>query len=307
MRPRSAANRIQQVIEEAGYFLLDGGLATEMERLGFNLDTDLWSAAALTAQPDLVSAVHEKYLSAGSRCVTSASYQVSVNGFERAGYSAQQAWDSLQLSIDLALDARDKIAPEALVAASLGPFGASRADGSEYTGNYGLSRAELLDFHSERFRRLAHSGADFLACETIPSLYEAEALAELFTREPAVEGWVSFSCVDDRHLSDGTAIAEGASLFAEVGGVFAVGINCVAPELVENLIRELRAAVPDKHVVVYPNAGGTYDAASKEWTAATQWDCVAAAARWYEAGARLLGGCCRVGPGQIEEIGRGLA
>lgn len=302
----TAASRVAGILSESGYLLLDGGLATELEGLGVNLDTPLWSAAALNEQPALIREVHLAYLAAGARCISSASYQASEAGFAQAGFSLDVSRNLMQLSVDLALQARDQAAPSALVAASVGPFGASRADGSEYSGDYGLSRSELVEFHRERFQLLRCSGADFLACETIPSLLEAEALVDLFQDEPAAEGWLSFSCRDGAHISDGTPIADCASLCAGVSGIFAIGINCTAPEFAVPLITQVLKAAPDKEVVIYPNAGGHYNAGERSWSQGDNWNAAAAACEWYEAGARLLGGCCRVGPDQIHAMQCGL-
>jgi homocysteine S-methyltransferase len=192
--------------------------------------------------------------------------------------------------------------PDPLVAASIGPYGAYLADGSEYSGNYGLSDDALTEFHLPRMELLDQSSADFFACETIPSNQESRILAKVLhnTRKQA---WVSFSCKDDEHLHDGTTIEEGVKLFASHPGVFAVGINCTAPKFISNLIRRIRNTCGDKKVVVYPNSGEVYHAQSKTWSDSSDLSFFAAMVdEWLDLGVDIIGGCCRLGPQYIKTI-----
>ena len=146
---------------------------------------------------------------------------------------------------------------------------------------------------------LDDGNADLLACETIPSGREARVLAELLLKTQ-LPSWVSFSCRDEKHLADGSAVVEVAAEFADHPNVLALGVNCVAPELVVALIAELQRAAPGKGVVVYPNSGEVYRSADNSWHGtSTPLQCERAAAEWIEAGATFIGGCCRIGPEQI--------
>ena len=196
--------------------------------------------------------------------------------------------------------------PLPIVAASAGPYGATLHDGSEYTGNYGVSRDALQCFHQERLSILDRAGADVLACETIPDYLEAQVLCELLedVNSPA---WISFSCRDERHINDGTPLAEAAGLFRNHPKVLAIGINCTAPHLVAGLIDRLVDAAPDKAIVVYPNSGESFDAKSHSWAGmVSPTECAAAARVWQDAGAKLIGGCCRMGPQHIAAMGEFL-
>ena len=295
-----------------GTLVLDGGLATELERAGFDLDHPLWSARLLSERPRAIAAVHRSYLEAGADCITTASYQATTFGFRRAGATAAEAIGLLWRSVELALAARDafwsggsgqpvgRLRP--LVAASVGPYGAFRADGSEYTGAYGLALDGLLDFHRERMRLLLEAGPDLLACETIPSAAEARALALLLAELGNARAWVSFSCRDASRLCDGTPFVDAVSTVAAVPQVVAVGVNCTAPSHVEDLLRAA-AAVTDKPLVAYPNSGETYDAEVKSWRGTSDpLDWGERARAWRGAGARLLGGCCRTGPDHVRAV-----
>lgn len=283
--------------------VLDGGLATELEKRGHDLRGSLWSARVMLDDPGAIGAVHRAYLDAGADCVVAASYQASVPGFLRAGMTQDQAESLLRGTVELAVEACRESARKAerqpFAAASVGPYGAFLADGSEYTGDYGVGSGVLRGFHEPRWEILS-SATTLLACETLPSLIEAEVLLDLLRQSPEACAWMSFSCRDGLHLSDGTPIAEAAARCSENPRVVAIGANCTAPRFIPSLIREVSRAAPGVPVVVYPNSGETWDAESRAWLGeADPVDFAAAAREWRELGAALIGGCCRTSPEHI--------
>ncbi len=307
-------NLFPQALKRPEPILLDGGLATELEARGYDINTDLWSAGLLQCDPQAIIDVHRAYLDAGAQCIISASYQASGQGFMQLGISANVADELIASSVLLARTARRQYLddnpgtdPLPIVAASIGPYGATLHDGSEYTGNYGVSRDAIRRFHEERLRILDQAGADVLACETIPDYQEAQVLCELLedVKNPA---WISFSCRDERHISDGTPLEQAARLFRDHPRVLAIGINCTPPRLISSLIDRVKAAAPDKAIVVYPNSGEKYSAEKRSWSGTVSpGECAAAAEAWRDAGAKLIGGCCRMGPQHIAAMGEQLA
>ena len=304
MKAERTGTAFSTALERGSPLVLDGGLATQLEAQGHDLGSALWSAALLRSNPQAIALAHRAFLEAGAECITSASYQASRGGFISLGLSAADADRLIASAVEIAIAARDAFLLEhptaaPLVAASIGPYGAVRHDGSEYRGGYGIGREALRDFHEPRLRLLDDCGADVLACETIPDRDEAEVLAELLetAKTPA---WISFSCRDERSISDGTPIAEAAGRFRDHKNTLAVGINCTAPQFVTRLIGEIRRAVPGKAIVVYPNSGERYEARDNTWHGTvTPLDCAAAAREWQSAGATIIGGCCRMGPAHI--------
>jgi homocysteine S-methyltransferase len=296
------------LLDEQGVVVLDGGLATELETRGHDLSDALWSARLLLDAPEAIREVHAAYLEAGADCVVSGSYQATVEGFRQRGVGREEARKLLSSSVELARQARDTFFRDAppgrrrpLVAASVGPYGAARADGSEYVGRYDLDEAGLLDFHRERFALLAASGADLLACETLPSRAEARVLLRLLDETPGARAWFSFTARDAAHLSDGTPVAE---MVRELGHerVVAIGVNCVPPVLVPGLLAELGRAGA-RSLVAYPNSGERWNASARGWEGAPQGSRPdEACAAWRDAGAVFLGGCCRVGPAAIARM-----
>lgn len=290
-------------------FLIDGGLSNVLERQGQNLNHKLWTAKLLEGNPESIILAHYAYLESGAQCITTSSYQAAIPGLMAAGYDRDEAEVLLLKSVQLAEQAITRameagiIDQKPLIAASIGPYGAYLADGSEYRGNYGVSDDAIGEFHRERIRLLDQSAADFFACETIPSYQEARVLSEILDQadKPA---WISFSCKDEEHVSDGTRIEECVSLFTDHSKVFAVGVNCTAPEYVSGLIKRMKSSSGTKKIVVYPNSGEAYNAESKTWLGTSDPDLyVEMAKEWLNLGADLIGGCCKIGPDHIRRIG----
>lgn len=298
-------------LKTSGVLVLDGGLATELERRGYDLSDELWSARLLLEAPEAIREVHADYLAAGADCIITASYQATIPGFMSRGLREKEAIELIQLSVQLAIEARDAfwVRPEnrpgrlrPLVAASVGPYGAFLADGSEYRGDYGVSEEELLAFHRHRWHILARSHADLLACETIPSYLEARALARLLAETPDRYAWFSFTGRDDRAISDGTPLAECAAFLDGQPQVAAIGINCTPPRHIPGLIAEIRE-VSHKPIVVYPNSGERYDPIGKRWQdQSVPAEFGTLSREWRKAGAALIGGCCRTGPAHVRAI-----
>lgn len=304
-------NPIAPILDRYSTLVIDGALATELERRGYDLKDDLWSAKILLEQPEAIKQVHFDYFKAGADCAITASYQATPEGFKKRGLSEREAFNLIQKSVELAIMAREEFwadpanrvdRAKPFVAASVGPYGAFLADGSEYRGNYGLSEKELMEFHRPRMKALIEAGTDMLACETIPSLIEAQAIAKLLEEFPNVIAWVSFSARDEKHVSEGQVFADCVRQLKDRPQIAAIGINCTSPKFIPSLIRDAKNET-EKPVLVYPNSGETYDATRNDWNGDPAVDSFGEQAReWYDAGARLIGGCCRTAPEDIRVI-----
>jgi homocysteine S-methyltransferase len=280
-----------------GALLLDGGLATELEAAGHDLSDELWSARVLADAPDAIIAAHRAFLEAGADVITTASYQATVPALARRGHDAAVL---LRRSVDLARAAIRRYGGDRprYVAASVGPYGAALADGSEYRGGYGQSVAELVRFHRDRMRILADAGPDVLACETVPDQREAEALLEAMDGV-GIPVWLSYTVSRGRTRA-GQPLAEAFALAGSGPTVLAVGVNCASPTDATAAV-PLAAAHSGKPVVVYPNSGESWDATAHRWTGSGQADALDAG-RWIADGARLVGGCCRVRPYHLARL-----
>ncbi|MGW1340004.1 homocysteine S-methyltransferase [Kribbella sp. NPDC002412] len=296
--------------------ILDGGMSNALEDRGHDLSDALWSARLLRDAPAEIAAVHRAYYEAGAIVATTASYQASVPGFERFGVDRTEAERLIADSVRIAREVRDSLPGDQLpgdsltgerrhalpgrrrlVAASVGPYGAVLADGSEYRGRYGVPAATLRDFHGPRLELLIEAGPDLLAVETIPDLDEAEVLVQLLA-ELDFPAWFSYS-IHGAQTRAGQPLEEAFAI-ADLEQVVAVGINCCAPEDVQHAV-ETAVAVTGKPAIAYPNSGESWDAGGRRWTGAAT-NSTSLAANWLTAGATYLGGCCRVGPTDIRAL-----
>ena len=304
-------NPITSILEHNAALVIDGALATELERRGCDLQDNLWSAKILLEQPEKIKQVHLDYFKAGADCAITASYQATIEGFVKRGLTENEAIALIQKSVKLAIEARDEFwadpsnrvnRSKPFVAASVGPYGAFLADGSEYRGNNGLTEKELMDFHRPRMKALIEASPDMLACETIPCLVEAQAIAALLKEFPNTMAWISFTARDENHISEGQAFPDCVKQLQDHPQIAAMGINCTSPKYIPALVSEAKK-VAKKPILVYPNSGETYNATRNDWNGDPVSHSFGEEARtWYHAGARLIGGCCRTTPQDISVI-----
>jgi len=276
--------------------LLDGGFSTALEELGNTLNTSLWSGELLKDYPDQVRAAHQLFVDAGAEVLITSSYQITFPGCAARGWSIEEVDEAITASTELARF------PGVKVAASVGPYGAYLADGSEYRGNYGLTKEELKDFHRDRLKALIATKPDLLAVETIPEITEATAILELIHEiDPSMPFWISFSCSTSSQLCSGENFADAVALVNSSTSAVAVGINCTKPALVKDLLAASQSKIP---FVVYPNSGREWDAVAKQWlgSQATSFE-LADIQAWKSLGAIVIGGCCGVSPRDIKELG----
>ena len=286
--------------------VLDGGLSNALAARGHDLSDDLWTARLLRDAPAEIAAVHRAYFAAGANVATTASYQASVPGFVAAGIDRAEAEALLRRSVSLAREVVGELAAdgrERRVAASVGPYGAVLADGSEYRGRYGVSARDLREFHLPRVELLAAAGPDLLAVETIPDADEAAVLVDVLD-QVGVPAWLSFS-VDGLHTRAGQPLEAAFAVAASCASLVAVGVNCCRPDDVLPAL-EMARAVTGRPGVAYPNSGQGGDSGTHTWTGATSYD-VGLAPGWVAAGATYVGGCCQVGPSDIAALAEVLA
>lgn len=305
----SVNNPVATLLATHNTLILDGALATELEARGCDLSDPLWSAKVLIENPELIYQVHLDYFNAGAQCAITASYQATPQGFLRRGLDHEQSLALIAKSVHLAQQARsDFLAqhPQATplpIAGSVGPYGAYLADGSEYRGDYALPQEEMIAFHRPRIRALAEAGVDLLACETLPSFTELQALLTLLQEFPTLGAWFAFTLRDSQRLSDGTPLTQVLAALHGNPQALAIGINCIALENVAPALRQF-AVLTDKPLLVYPNSGEHYDAVSKTWHACggEHGSLIDQVGEWQRIGARLIGGCCRTTPKDIRQI-----
>ncbi len=272
---------------------LDGGLSTALENNGNKLTTSLWTGELILVNPSEITKAHLDFINAGADIIITSSYQISYLGCSKRGWSESKTDQALRGSTQLAKDAVLKSGKSVKIASSIGPYGAALADGSEYKGNYGVTKSALKDFHARRLEVLISTSPDLLALETMPDTFEVELLLELLSDCP-IPYWVSYSCKAGNQTNAGQSFTEAVSLAKDA---MAVGINCTAPELITDLLLSAEGVKP---FVVYPNSGRSWNAKTKEWegSSETGFDELLIKS-WISAGAQIIGGCCGIGADEI--------
>ena len=306
---------IKENLADRQAMVIDGAMATELEKYGVDTNSSLWSATALINNPEAIKAVHKSYLEAGGDVATTDTYQANVEGFRKAGFTEQQSESLITEAVKLAVESKDEfyqqLTPDErkqrvvnpLVAGSVGPYGAFLADGSEYTGDYQLTKREYQDFHRKRMELMAEAGVDVFAFETQPNFEESKALADILRDEfPELTAWLSFSIKDSEHLCDGTSLADAVKYFEDNSQISAIGVNCTSMDKIEATVKTV-AANTSKPIIVYPNNGDIYNPKTKTWTANPNADTFAdLTPKWLAAGANLIGGCCRMTPADMKQV-----
>ena len=289
-----------------GPWPIDGGLSGELEKLGHDLSDDLWSARLLRDDPEAIATVQHAYVASGARILITSSYQASRQGFMKVGMKQQEADDLMRQSIQIAREVADAADHKVWVAASVGPYGAVLGGGQEYQGNYGKTHEELVAFHRERIAVLASANPDLFACETIPDIVEVKALLEVLNNYSHIPAWITMSCKDGAHTCAGQDISELGVLVEQFSHVVAIGVNCTMPEFVTPLFNKLRS-MSSKPFVVYPNAGRVWDGPNHCWIGeGLEIIPSVVVHEWTALGAKLIGGCCGLGPVAIETLDRDL-
>jgi homocysteine S-methyltransferase len=278
------------------FIKLDGGLSTALELNGNKLSTSLWTGELIRTAPNEITKAHLDFINAGAQIIITSAYQLSYIGCENRGWSSAQADEALYKSTQLAIDAVSQSGQAVKVAASVGPYGAALADGSEYRGNYGVGKSALKQFHARRIEVLISSNPDYLALETMPDTQEVEVLLDLLSNCP-IPYWISYSCKEGNQTNAGQSFASAVDL---AQSAMAVGVNCTAPELITGLLSSASSSVP---YVVYPNSGRSWDAVGKVWIGTTQVGFADSLVKeWIDQGAEIIGGCCGIGPKEITSL-----
>ncbi|MBU0923330.1 homocysteine S-methyltransferase [bacterium] len=309
-------NIIEKILQKQKVFILDGALGTQIQRNGHDVNDSLWSAKFLNEDTSVIKEVHKQYLEAGADCIITSSYQASIEGFLKKGFSQEKAIELIKLSINIAKEARDEFweafenkqsRVKPLVAASIGPYGAYLADGSEYTGDYKISDEELKSFHKKRLEIILETNPDILACETIPSFKEAKIICDLLKYYPNTSSWITFSAKDENYTNAGDDIKVCMTYFNKHEHISALGINCTAPQYIPMLIENIKS-VSSKPIIAYPNGGSKYNPITKVWEKGelSPPEYAKLSHLWYTKGAKIIGGCCETTPNEIECIRKTL-
>ncbi len=281
--------------------VLDGGLSFPLEEKKKLMNTNLWTAELLISKPELISEVHINYIDSGAQIITTSSYQASFKSLKKRGYTEIQSKNIILKSVEILEEIKNNYDNKIIIAASIGPYGSYLADGSEYVGNYNISKEYIFNFYKKKIDLLDSSNADILAFETIPSYKEAKVIAKIL-KGTKKQSWISFSCKNEKEISDGTKLEKCCEYLNNHSKIFGVGVNCTSPKYISNLISILKRKLKNKKIIIYPNSGEIYDGKNKNWIGNNNRTFESYIDEWLNLGVDILGGCCRVGPKEIKKI-----
>lgn len=278
--------------------LLDGGMGQELIRRSGVAPTPLWATRILLDNPDLVETVHIDFIKAGARVISLNNYTATPTRLTRDATLDLFA-PIHEAAKSVARSARDKAGVSGvMIAGCLPPLVASFKPDLVPSAESCLAQYRtLVDIQQD--------GVDVMICETMATIREAVA-AVTAARDVGLKTVVSFTLDDDNpaQLRSGEPLAEAVDAVATLG-VAAVTLNCSMPETVSIAMPLL---VPLFHTVGgYANGFQSVAALDVGGTTShlkTRQDLTPdvyadVALGWVKAGAKIIGGCCEVGPAHI--------
>lgn len=285
--------------------LLDGGMGQELIRRSGIAPTPLWSTRVMLDNPELAEALHIDFIKAGAKVIALNNYTATLARLERD--ASVDLFEPIHTAAKrAALSARDKAGVfGVMIAGCLPPIIAS------YKPELAPDPQSCLTEY-RALVAIQKDTVDVMFCETISTIREAVAAATA-SREAGLETLVSFTLDDDNphQLRSGEALMDAVGAVATLG-VKAVTVNCSMPETVSAAMPALAAAFPlvggyaNGFQSVKPlNAGGT-TAGLKARQDLTPQAYADYTVDWAKAGARIIGGCCEVGPEHIKAVNKAL-
>lgn len=285
--------------------LLDGGLATELQRVGLTVRPPWWTTLALNSEGDrkLLRRVHESYLAAGAQVITANTFRCNLRSLRSLGLDeAGLAW-MVHAAVGVALAARmAKGDADTLIAGSIAPVEDC------YRPDLVPADEDLRAEHSWLATELVRCGADLLLIETMNSEREARIALEQ-AQAAGGRAWVSFVCGDDARLLSGEPLADAARA-VERDGAEAVLVNCTTPADTELALGALRASCSGA-IGAYPNLEDRAGIQRRKQVdgdvqpAVTAVEFAERAAGWREEfGIDVIGGCCGSTPDHIAAAAR---
>ena len=305
--------KLDTLINSTDPIILDGGIGTELERLGAPMDHEAWCAVALESHPQLVRDVHRSYIEAGADIITVNTYAATRHALTNGGIEENfTSWN--KLAVQLARETLDasEVDRNILIAGSVSNFGHFN---DQYTDK------QLAPNFRDQAEILIENGVDFIILESLGAKTSTIVTALNAISEFGVPIWVAVSCAEDHdsgqlflgieesridshrplaHQELGEAID---TIMDTAGSALLVMHSTVdttlpALQLMQSHYDGLRGA--------YPNAGYWL---RPEWAFVDQispQNYLERARKWLDTGARIVGGCCGIGPDHIAALSKGL-
>ena len=284
----------------SSFIILDGGMGQELVKRAKHKLTPLWSADVLRDHPDLVAEVHRDFIQAGADVITLSSYAATPTRL--AKYNRQDEFEALQkAAINAAKQACDDMGLSTLIAGTLPPLPGSYRP-SEHLGSQ-LSQQEYQRILEQQYKHV-----DLFLCETMASIEEA-CISTSVAMKSGLPVWTSFTVneKDGSFLRSGEFIVKAAQAVLSEGAS-ALLVNCSTPETTTQALSELAphvktmGAYANGFLTVEPYQGHATVDVLKSRQEINPYTYAEFAQEWLLKGAKILGGCCEIGPEHIEKI-----
>ena len=273
-------------MEPTELIILDGGMGTQLQAAGLPMGQapELWNLT----EPEKVTAVHRRYVEAGSKVLYTNTFGVNRLKTARIGRSVRELVEGGVRCARAAAGTE-----EVRVALDIGPLGQIL----EPLGT--LKFEEAYDIFREIVEAGRDAGADLIVIETMSDLYEVKAAVLAARENSALPVWVTMTFEANGRTFVGTTVSAMGLTLSGLG-VDAMGFNCsLGPKELLPMIRELRRWT-DKPLILKPNAG-LPDPATGEYRITPE-EFAAELASAPEDGVRMLGGCCGTTPDFIRAL-----
>lgn len=262
----------------------------------------------------IVKEMFEDFLAAGAEILMTTTYQTSFKSVsENTDIKTLQEYNELLNRI--VSFSRDCIGEQKYLIGCIGPWGAHVC--AEFNGDYG-AHPENIDYYQYFKPQLdnffANENLDLIGFETVPNVNELKAILSWDEKILSKPFYIGLSVHENGVLRDGTTMEEIGNIFKSLGNkvnpnLLLLGINCVSFNHSPSILEDIHKNLPDMPLIAYPNSGEVYDTVKKIWLPQNSensltWEQVVK--RYIEAGARIIGGCCRTTPKDILEISKAV-
>jgi len=291
LKPGQFRERLKQGLRP---IVSDGAMGTLLHERGIDID-DCFDELNLT-QPAIVAEIHQEYIQAGAQLIKTNTFGANRTKLDRHGLE-NRVPEINAAAVNLAQRVVSASFKEVIIAGDVGPLGVPMAPFGH------IQPEEAVDIYLEQVQALVDAGVDLVLIETMVDIYAVRAAVQAVHQvDPNMPVIASMTFTRDRRTLLGDTPEEVAERINDLD-VDMIGVNCSGgPAQLLRILRKMKAAVPEGHFSVMPNAGFPERVGGRiMYPAGPEYFHDYALAFW-RAGANLIGGCCGTTPAHIAVI-----